>query len=42
MGRKNKHTKEVKLKAILDYENGVKSIIQFNDINHASSEAQIS
>ena len=28
MGRKNKYTKEIKLKAILDYEKGVKSIIQ--------------
>ena len=27
MGRKNKYTKEIKLKAILDYEKGVKSIL---------------
>ena len=31
MGRKHKYTKEVKLKAILDYENGVKSIIQLSN-----------
>lgn len=31
MGRKHKYTKEVKLKAILDYEKGVKSIIQLSN-----------
>jgi transposase-like protein len=44
MGRKNKYTKEIKLKAILDYEKGVKSIIQLCnelDCSHMSIRAWI-
>ena len=44
MGRKNKYTKEIKLKAILDYEKGIKSIIQLCDeldCSHMSIRAWI-